>query len=136
MNRVHLIGNLARAVELRELGGGKVVGKSLVAVSRMRKGERIGTDWIPVTLWDRQAQSAAKYLGKGSRVAIEGRLHGDYVPVKGGEGEAKRSRLVLEVVVDRITYLSPPRRAGEATGGVSAEEAGEERPEPGGRSRR
>ncbi|SRR5712691_2854494 len=136
MNRVHLIGNLARAVELRELGGGKVVGKSLVAVSRMRKGERIGTDWIPVTLWDRQAQSAAKYLGKGSRVAVEGRLHGDYVPVKGGEGEAKRSRLVLEVVVDRITYLSPPRRAGEAAGGASAEEAGEERPEPGGRSRR
>jgi single-strand DNA-binding protein len=136
MNRVHLIGNLARAVELRELGGGKVVGKSLVAVSRMRKGERIGTDWIPVTLWDRQAQSAAKYLGKGSRVAIEGRLHGDYVPVKGGEGEAKRSRLVLEVVVDRITYLSPPRRAGEAAAGASAEEAGEERPEPGARSRR
>src|SRR5215470_17143360 len=100
MNMVQLIGNLARAVELRELGGGKVVGKSILAVSRMNKGTRTGTDWIPVTLWDRQAQSAAKYLEKGSRVAIQGRLHGDYVPVK-GEGEAKRSRLVLEVIVDR-----------------------------------
>jgi single-strand DNA-binding protein len=130
MNRVHLIGNLARPVELREVGGGKVVGKSILAVSRMRKGERVGTDWIPLTLWDRQAQSAARYLGKGSRVAVEGRLHGDYVPVKGAEAEARRTRLVLEVVVDRITYLTPPRRGGEAAGGVptAEEEAGEAKP--------
>src|SRR5258708_28582343 len=108
MSRVHVIGTLGRAVELRELGGGKAVGKTLVAVSRMRKGERVGTDWIPITLWDRQAQSAARYLDKGSRVAVEGRLHGDYVPVKGGEGETKRARLGLEGGVDRITYLTPP----------------------------
>jgi single-strand DNA-binding protein len=130
MNRVQLIGNLGRAVELRELGGGKVVGKTILAVSRMRKGERAGTDWIPITLWDRQAQSAAKYLGRGSRVAIEGRLHGDFVPVKGGEGEAKRSQLRLEVVVDRITYLTPPKRGGEATeetGGAGAEAVEERR---------
>src|SRR3979411_137835 len=106
MNRVLLMGNLGRAVELRELGGGKVVGKTILAVSRMRKSERVGTDWIPITLWDRQAPSAAKYLDRGSRVAIEGRIHGDFVPVKGGEGEAKRSQLRLEVVVDRITYLT------------------------------
>jgi single-strand DNA-binding protein len=123
MNRVQLIGNLGRAVELRELGGGKVVGKTILAVSRMRKGERSGTDWIPLTLWDRQAQSAARYLGRGSRVAVEGRLHGDFVPVKGGgEGEGKRSQLRLEVVVDRITYLTPPRRGGEAAGAEAAEE--------------
>ena len=103
MNNVQLIGNLARAVELRELGGNKVVGKTLLAVSRMHKGTRTGTDWIPITLWDRTAQSAARYLDKGSRVAIQGRLHGDYVPIKGqAEGEAKRSRLVLEVIVDRL----------------------------------
>jgi single-strand DNA-binding protein len=133
MNNVQLIGNLARAVELRELGGNKVVGKSILAVSRMNKGTRTGTDWIPVTLWDRQAQAAARYLDKGSRIAIQGRLHGDYVPVKGqAEGEAKKSRLVLEVIVDRITYLSPMRRPGEA----SAEEAGEDKPAAGGRSRR
>src|SRR5215470_4593984 len=133
MNNVQLIGNLARAVELRELGGGKVVGKSILAVSRMSKGVRTGTDWIPVTLWDRQAQAAAKYLGKGSRIAIQGRLHGDYVPVKGqAEGEPKRSRLVLEVIVDRITYLSPMKRPGE----VSTEERVEAKPAQGGRSGR
>ncbi len=50
MNNVQLIGNLARAVELRELGGGKVVGKSIIAVSRVNRGTRVGTDWIPITL--------------------------------------------------------------------------------------
>ncbi len=132
MNNVQLIGNLARAVELRELGGGKVVGKSIIAVSRVNRGTRVGTDWIPITLWDRQAQSAAKYLGKGSRVAIQGRLHGDYVPVKGAEGEQKRTRLALEVIVDRITYLSPMRRPGEA----AADTAEDEKPASGGRSQR
>jgi single-strand DNA-binding protein len=132
MNNVQLIGNLARAVELRELGGDKVVGKSILAVSRMHKGTRTGTDWIPITLWDRQAQSAAKYLEKGSRVAIQGRLHGDYVPVKGAEGDARKTRLMLEVVVDRITYLSALRRPGE----VSAEAADETKPAPGPRSGR
>jgi single-strand DNA-binding protein len=131
MNQVQLIGNLGRAVELRELGGGKVVGKTILAVSRMRKGERVATDWIPVTLWDRQAQSAARYLGKGSRVAIQGRLHGDFVPVRGSEGgESRRTQLRLEVVADRITYLSP-RRPGE-----SAAEEAEEKPPAGGRSGR
>src|SRR6266540_6853516 len=124
MNRIMLMGNLARAVELRELNGGRVVGKTILAVSRMRKTERIGTDWIPITLWDRQAQSAARYLNKGSRVAVEGRLHGDYVPVKGAEGEAKRSRLALEVIVDRITYLSPVKRAAE----TAAEQPADEKP--------
>lgn len=132
MNNVQLIGNLGRPVELRELGGGKVVGKTILAISRMRKGERVGTDWVPITLWDRQAQSAARYLDKGSRVAIQGRIHGDFVPVRGAEGEGKRTQLRLEVVVDRITYLTPLRRAGEGT----AEDAGEQKPAGGGRSGR
>jgi len=132
MNNVQLIGNLARAVELRELGGGKVVGKSILAVSRVRKGERVGTDWIPVTLWDRQAQAAGRYLGKGSRVAIQGRLHGDFVPQRGSEGAEKRTQLRLEVVVDRITYLSAPRRAEEG----AADETSAEKPAGGGRAGR
>jgi single-strand DNA-binding protein len=127
MNKVVLMGNLARAVELRELGGGKTIGKTVLAVSRFgRGGERKGTDWVPIVLWDRQATNAARYLGKGSRVAIEGRIHGDFVPRKGaGEGERPAVRLVVEVVVDRITYLSQTRPAGGAE--ASAAEAGGER---------
>ncbi len=84
MNKVMLMGNLARAVELRELGGGKTIGKAVMAVSRVgRGGEKKGTDWVPIVLWDRQAANAARYLGKGSRVAVEGRIHGDSCPRRG-----------------------------------------------------
>jgi len=130
VNRVLLMGNLARAVELRELGAGRVVGKTILAVSRMRKGLRIGTDWVPITLWDRQAQAAARYLDKGSRVAVEGRLHVDYVAVKGAESDVRRSRLAVEVIVDRITYLSSVKRSSDAPA-----DAAEERP-AGGRAGR
>ena len=66
-SKVFLIGNLGRAVELRDVGGGRVVGKTIIAVSRVAPGgEKKGTDWIPVVLWDRQATNAARYL-RGTR---------------------------------------------------------------------
>ncbi len=52
--------------------------------------------------------------------------------MKGAEGEQKRTRLALEVIVDRITYLSPMRRHGEA----AADTAEEEKPAGGGKSQR
>src|SRR5258708_2374169 len=70
--------------------------------------------------------------GEGSKAAIQGRLHGDFVPVKGTEGDGRKTQLRLEVVIDRITYLSPMRRSGEA----SAEGDGEEQPVRSGRSGR
>jgi single-stranded DNA-binding protein len=88
---------------------------------------------VPTTLWDRQAQAAARYLDKGSRVAVEGRLHVDFVAVRGAaEGEVRRSRLAVEVVVDRITYLSPIRRPADA----SADEVDDSKPVDGRRSGR
>ena len=126
MNKVMLIGNLGRPVELRELGGGKTIGKTILAVSRLRQGQKAGTDWVPIVLWDRQAVNAARYLGKGSRVAIDGRIHGDFVPRRQAEGEGKQaSRLVVEVIVDRITYLTPKAAGGGAgtDGGDNAEAA-------------
>lgn len=134
MNHVTLIGHLGRAVELRELGGGKVVGKTIVAVNRMRKGQRAGTDWIPIVLWDAQARNAAQYLQRGSRVGIDGRIHGDFVPRKASDGgEPGRPRLLVEVVVERITYLSAPRAAERGSGDGPADAEG---PAPEGASRR
>ena len=130
MNKVFLIGNLGRAVELRDVGGGRVVGKTIIAVSRVAPGgEKKGTDWIPVVLWDRQATNAARYLHKGARVATDGRLHGDFVPRRRAEGEdegRQPSRLVVEVVVTRITYLSPrPAAGGGETADAGPEETGD-----------
>src|SRR5579859_5500236 len=108
MNRVVLIGVLACPVELRELSMGRTIGKTIIAVSR---GADVGTYWIGLTLWDRQAINAARYLGQGSQVAVQGRLHGAYRTTWAADG-TRGSRRTVDVVVDRITYLSPRPPAG------------------------
>ncbi|MBJ7598637.1 single-stranded DNA-binding protein [Candidatus Nephthysia bennettiae] len=106
MNTVSLIGNLGK-VEISAVGDGKVVGKAMLAVPRMRAGERIGNDWIPVVLWERQALNASRYLETGATVALEGRLESHFRARVSGTEDGLRSRLLVEVVVNRITYLSP-----------------------------
>jgi len=72
MNSVHLIGNLATDVELRDVADNKKVASFLLAVDRgSRDG---GADFVWITAWDRQAELCDEYLAKGNRVAIDGRL--------------------------------------------------------------
>jgi single-stranded DNA-binding protein len=110
MNRVQLIGMLVCPVELRTLRIGRTFGKTIIAVPR---GIELGTDWVTLTLWDRQAVNAARYLNEGARVAIEGRIHGTYRVTKADDG-SKRTRRSVEVIVERIAYLSPRPPAGVA----------------------
>ena len=72
MNVVTLIGNLATEVELREVGPDKKVASFLLAVDRASQDG--GADFVRVSAWDRQAELCAEYLGKGRRVAVDGRL--------------------------------------------------------------
>jgi single-strand DNA-binding protein len=109
-NQVTLIGNLAGDLERRELSGGHVVARALLAVDR-GWGRESKTDWVRVVFWNKQAESAMKYLGKGSKVAISGRLRSTFYEVKGSEGQ---TRLDTEVVVDQVQYLSRPREAAAA----------------------
>lgn len=110
MNSVQMVGNLARDIELREFAGGHVRGRSLIALSRY--GKREGTDYVRIVLWNKQATNAAKYLRKGSRVAVFGHLNSEFYERKGAAPGSPDVRLDTEVVVDRIEYLSP-RPAGD-----------------------
>lgn len=102
MNIVTLIGNLATEVELREVGPEKKVASFLLAVDRAsREG---GADFVGVSVWDRQAELCAEYLGKGQRVAIDGRLRS-----RSWEDEGKR-RTAVEVVARRVEFLGGGRR--------------------------
>jgi len=101
MNVVTLIGNLATDVELRELGEEKRLATFLLAVDR--PGKDAGADFVRVAAWDRQAEVCAQYLGKGSRVGVDGRLRS-----RSWEEEGKR-RTAIEVVANRVQFLSGPR---------------------------
>ena len=113
MNQVQLIGNLARAVEIKQYGTEeeKVYGRTLIALTR--RGKREGTDYVRIVLWGRMALNAARYLGKGSRVGLVGHFDSEFYERKNGGG----SGLDTEVVVDQIEYLSPPPRPDGAKDG-------------------
>jgi single-strand DNA-binding protein len=102
MNNVSLIGNLATEVELRDVGEDKKVASFLLAVNR--SGRDGGADFVGISVWDRQAELCAEHLTKGQRVGVAGRLHS-----RSWEEEGKRRRSV-EVVAQRVDFLSGPRR--------------------------
>ena len=78
-NRVILMGNLTRDIEIKYLQSGTAVADVTVAVNDRRKNQQTG-EWIEevtfvdVTMWGRTAEIAGEYLSKGSPVLVEGRL--------------------------------------------------------------
>ncbi len=123
-NRVVLMGNLTRDLDLRYVGNNTAVTEMGLAVNDKRKsatGEWIDeTTFVDVTLWGRTAEVASEYLSKGSSVLIEGRLKLDSWQTKEGD---KRSK--LRVVGERMVLLGG---RGEKGGGGSRSGGG--RPAP------
>jgi len=100
MNVVTLIGNLATDVDLRKLEGDKQVAGFLLAVDRPGRDE---ADFIRIAVWDKQAEVCARYLVKGKRVGLDGRLKSS----SWEDSDGKR-RSAVEVVAHRVQFLSPP----------------------------
>ena len=117
-NRVILVGNLTRDIELKYTPGGTAVTDIGMAVNDRRKtanGEWVDeTTFVDVTLWGRTAEVASEYLGKGSPILVEGRLKLDTWETEG----QKRSK--LRVVCDRMQMLGGGSPGGGSPGGGSA----------------
>jgi len=110
MNTVRLVGELVNPVALRrDRVGKRAWGKTIIAVPCEGSGD---IDFVPVTLRNREAEMAARYLGDGSLVSIDGHLHSAVRPeLENGElGTVRRS---LWVIADRVTYLRIARRTGD-----------------------
>jgi single-strand DNA-binding protein len=117
-NRVILVGNITRDIELRYTQGGTAVTELGIAVNDRvkRNNEWIDeTTFVDVTLWGRTAEVASEYLGKGSSILIEGRLKLDSWEQEG----QKRSK--LRVVADRMQMLGGK---GENRGGSTGNPTG------------
>jgi single-strand DNA-binding protein len=101
-NRVVLMGNLTRDVEVRETpGGASVTDLGLAVNDRVKRNEEWVDEvtYVDVTMWGRTAEVAGEYLHKGSPILIEGRLKLDSWE-KDGE---KRSK--LRVVGEKMQML-------------------------------
>lgn len=116
INRVNITGNLTRDPELRSTGSGMSVLKLGVAVNDRRKNSQTGEwedspNFVDVTVFGARAEALSRFLNKGSKVAIEGKLR--WSQWENPQGE-KRSK--LEVVADEIEFLSS-RDSGSGSGG-------------------
>ena len=107
MNSVMLTGNLATDVEVKELGDERQVATFRIAVDRIGSEE---TDFFQVSTWNKQAELCGRYLSKGQRVGIDGRLKSS--SWEDGDGN-KRS--AVEVVARQVEFLSPPNGHGRRT---------------------
>lgn len=121
-NKVILIGNLTRDVELRHTQGGQALAKLGMAINRKytSNGEsKESTCFVDLTAWGRQAEVLSQYVSKGSPLMVEGRL--EYSTWESQEG-GKRSK--LEVVIENFQFLGSGKAGG---GGGGGEEGGQRR---------
>lgn len=102
-NRVILVGNLTRDVEIRYLPSGQALGKTAIATSRKYKVNSEPKEevcFIDLTFWGRSAEIANQYLKKGSKILIEGRLTFDQWSDSTGNKRSKHS-----VTVENLQML-------------------------------
>lgn len=105
MNRTVLIGRMCADPELRYTQAGKGVASFTLAVNRFKKDD--GADFIKCTCWGATAENLAKYQGKGSQIAVSGRIRtGSY-----NDKDGKRVYTV-EVVAEEIEYLGSKKDNG------------------------
>ncbi len=112
MNRVLLTGRLTRDPEMRALASGKHVTTFSVATNEYVGGGREKAEYHAVITWDRLADICAQYLGKGSMVAVEGRLQ-----TRQWEDREGQKRYTTELIAQTVTPLDPRPRDDDGAAG-------------------
>lgn len=112
INRVNISGNLTRDPELRATGSGTQILAFGVAVNDRRRNQQTGEwedvpNFVDCVVFGARAEPLSRFLSKGSKVAIEGKLRYSSWETKDGQRRSK-----LEVVVDEVEFLSPRNQQG------------------------
>lgn len=104
MNNVSLIGNLTRDPEVRYTQSGMAVATLSVAINRGKdkNGEDRGADFPRVIVFGSQAENCQKYLCKGKKIGVTGRIQTDSY-----EREDGSKVYTTDVVASRVEFLSP-----------------------------
>jgi single-strand DNA-binding protein len=105
VNKVLLTGRLTRDPEMRSLASGKNVTTFTVASNEFLGGGREKAEDSNVVTWDRLAEIAGTYLGKGQQVAIEGRLQ-----TRSWDDDRGVRHWKTEVVASHVEMLSGRRK--------------------------
>ena len=114
MNRVILIGRLARDPEIRYTQSGKAFCRFTIAVDRRfsRAAQQEGqqtADFIPVTCWEKLAEICGNNLTKGRRIGVEGRIQ-----VRSYDGNDGQRKYATDVVADNVEFLDSKNAGGSS----------------------
>ena len=106
VNKVILIGNLGRDPEVKKLDNGATLASFSIATSESytdkHTGEKIeNTDWHDIVLWRGLAEVAEKFLKKGTKIFVEGRLK-----KRSWQDREGNTRYNVEIIGDEMTILS------------------------------
>ncbi len=105
INKAILVGNLGRDPEVRTLENGASVAQFTLATSESYKnknGERVeNTEWHNIVVWRGLAEIAGKYLKKGSKVYLEGKI----TSRSWDDKESGQKRYITEIVADNMVML-------------------------------
>ena len=98
MNVVMLIGRLTKDIEVKSTPSGKAVTSFTLAVDRRNRQD--GADFVNCVAWGNTAEAMGRYLSKGRKVALTGRIS-----VRSYETRDKKRQYVTEVVADQVEFL-------------------------------
>ncbi len=111
MNKVILVGRLARDPDVRYTQSGKATASFALAVNRRAgQGKEQQADFIPIVAWEKLAEIAGNNLIKGSQILVEGRMQ-----VRNYEDKNGQKRYVTEVIAQNIEFLGS-KPSGEKSG--------------------
>lgn len=100
MNSINLIGNITKDIDLRSTTSGKSVVELNIAVNGIGENEVV---YIPVVVWEKQAENVARYCSKGSKIGVSGKLiQSEYTSQDGTK------RRITKVQANHIEFLNKP----------------------------
>ena len=116
VNKVILIGNLGKDPEVRHLENGAVVANFSIATSEVYTDKSTGekketTDWHDIVVWRGLAEIAEKYLKKGYKVYIEGKIK-----KRSWQDKENITRFTTEIIADELNILSRPEGTEKSNG--------------------
>lgn len=121
-NKIILVGNLTRDIELKYAQGGSAIANTAIATSRkftVNGEKKEETCFVDITFFGRSGEVANQYLRKGSKILVEGRLKFDqWVDQTNGQKRSKHS-----VIVETMQMLDS-RSEGGSQGGYGEADAG------------
>jgi single-strand DNA-binding protein len=111
LNKVMLIGHLGDEVKMHYFDGGNCIGRFPIATNETytnkQTGEKVtNTEWHNVVVRNKAAEICEKYLSKGDKIYVEGRLK-----TRQWQGEDGNTRYSTEVHVQDFTFLSTKKES-------------------------